>query len=90
MQNVREACARFNLELTVVGRAAGTVSPEPEKILPEYDLVFAKARAVLEAMAVGNAVILCDGVGCGPYVSTANFAELRPLNFGVRALPATA
>jgi hypothetical protein len=83
---VREACARANIRLDVVGSQTNTPSSEPEKILGDYDLVFAKARSALEAMAVGAAVLLCDYEGSGPMVTTANFARLRPLNFGRRAL----
>jgi Glycosyltransferase Family 4 len=83
---VREACARASIPLDVVGRQTNTATMEPEKILGEYDLVFAKARSALEAMAVGAAVVLCDYEGSGPMVTPANFATLRPLNFGRRAL----
>lgn len=83
---VRAACAQSGIELEVVGHRAGTATSEPEKILPGYDLVFAKARAALEAMAVGCAVVLCDTRGCGPLVTTKNFDTLRPLNFGFRNL----
>jgi hypothetical protein len=48
--------------------------------------VFAKARAALEAAAVGTAVVLCDVAGTGPMVTTRNVAALRRLNFGMRAL----
>ena len=37
----------------------------------DYDLVFAKARCALEAMAVGAAVVLCDTHGLGPMVTSA-------------------
>jgi hypothetical protein len=83
---VREACARANIELDVVGRQTNTATAQPEGILGEYDLVFAKGRSALEAMAVGAAVLLCDYEGSGPMVTTANFSRLRPLNFGRRAL----
>ncbi len=58
----------------------------PEAVLRNYDIVFAKGRAALEALAVGAAVVLCDAAGAGPLVTTQNVAELRPLNFGIRAL----
>jgi glycosyltransferase involved in cell wall biosynthesis len=83
---IREACARFQMKVDVIGSSAATATDEPEKLLPHYDLVFAKARAALEAMAVGNAVIVCDANGCGPMVSTRNFEKLRTLNFGIRTL----
>ncbi len=83
---VREACARTNIQLDVVGIGTNSAISQPEKILAEYDLVFAKGRSALEAMAVGAAVLLCDRVGSGPMVTTTNYSELRPLNFGRRAL----
>jgi hypothetical protein len=83
---VREACARVNIQLDVVGSQTNSATAQPEKILGEYDLVFAKGRSALEAMAVGVAVLLCDYEGSGPMVTMANFSALRPLNFGRRAL----
>ena len=83
---VRRACARANIKLDVVGSQTNSASAQPETILGEYDLVFAKGRCALEAMAVGAAVVLCDYEGSGPMVTTSNFAGLRPLNFGRRAL----
>jgi glycosyl transferase family 4 len=85
---VREACARFDLSVDVAGSSSKTATTTPERLLPQYDLVFAKARSALEAMAVGNAVILCDDAGCGAMVSTDNFDQLRLLNFGMRTLQA--
>jgi hypothetical protein len=51
-----------------------------------YDLVFAKARCAMEALAVGTAVILCDFAGTGPLVTSADFDRLKRLNFGIRTL----
>jgi len=83
---VRRACRRMGIKLDVVGRLVGKPQANPERILPEYDLVFAKARCALEATAVGCATILCDASGAGPMVTTQNFAELRPMNLGVKTL----
>lgn len=82
---VREACRRAGLELDVAGLAAGNSCARPEDVLGSYDIVFGKARCVLEAMAVGCAVVLCDQVGAGPMVRADRWAEMRPLNFGFRA-----
>ncbi|HEX2093321.1 MAG TPA: glycosyltransferase [Longimicrobiaceae bacterium] len=89
---IRRACAAAGIEVEVVGASAGRSLARPEEALEEFDLVFAKARAALEAMAVGAAVILCDMTGAGPMVTTANLDRLRQLNFGMRALqqPVTA
>lgn len=83
---IRSACERAGIQLDVVGAASGKVCIEPEAMLGNYDLVFAKGRSALEALAVGTAVVLCDAVGSGPMVTTDNFEHLRPLNFGLRAL----
>lgn len=83
---VGEACRRCGLSLDVVGAGVGRQLDEPETILGDYDLVFAKARAALEAMAVGCAVVLCDAGGVGEMVSPAGFEWLRQWNFGMRVL----
>ncbi|HEV7784474.1 MAG TPA: glycosyltransferase [Thermoanaerobaculia bacterium] len=83
---VREACSRLGVELDVAGVAAGQPAARPEALLPGFDLVFAKGRSALEAMAVGAAVVLCDQAGVGPLVTPENFDRLRPLNFGIRTL----
>ena len=83
---VREACARLGIALDVAGLASGRVASRPEDLLPAYDLVFAKARAALEALAVGAAVIVCDAAGLAGRVTTSNLERLRRLNFGIRSL----
>jgi glycosyltransferase involved in cell wall biosynthesis len=83
---IEEACRRLDVPLDVAGRGVGRVSERPEQLLAEYDLVFAKAKAAMEAMAVGAAVILCDFGGLGPMVTTDDFDRLRSLNFGLAAL----
>jgi glycosyltransferase involved in cell wall biosynthesis len=83
---VSEACERAGIHLDVAGKQSGQISEAPERILGGYDLVFAKGRAALEAMAVGAAVVLCDARGAGPLVTADEVAQLRRLNFGLRAL----
>jgi len=83
---VREACLRTQLTLDVIGADSGNVSLRPEVVLGQYDIVFAKARCALEALAVGSAVVLCDTIGVGPMVTTREMDQLRRQNFGIRAL----
>src|SRR6185295_5780762 len=85
---VREACRRAGVALDVVGAAAGTSSDTPEVLLAAYDLVFAKGRCALEALAVGAAVVLVDYAGAGPLVTSPELDRLRRLNFGRRLLRA--
>ncbi len=83
---VEKACKKAGLELDVVGFGVSRQTNHPENLLGKYDLVFAKAKAAIEAMAVGSAVILCDFGGVGPLVTSKNFYSLRDLNFGYQSL----
>jgi hypothetical protein len=83
---VREACRRSGLTVDVIGEDAGNVATRPQELLGQYDIVFAKARCALEAMAVGSAVVLCDITGAGPMVTSSELDRLRRLNFGIRTL----
>ena len=80
-----DACRQAGLELDVTGAGVGRIATSPERLLGGYEIVFAKAKAAIEAMAVGTAVILCDSGGVGPMVTSAEFDALRPLNFGFEA-----
>jgi hypothetical protein len=84
---IRRACAQSGLTLDVIGLGVAAPCSRPEEILGSYDLVFAKARAALEAAAVGAAVVLCDSAGLGPMVTPVDLDRLRQLNFGIRCLP---
>jgi hypothetical protein len=86
VEEIRDACSQSGVVLDVAGVDSGNPTSTPESLLQDYDLVFAKGRCALEAMAVGCAVVLCDGAGSGPMVDSTNFRKLRPLNFGVKAL----
>jgi glycosyltransferase involved in cell wall biosynthesis len=86
--SIRDACARAGIEVDVIGVASGNPIADPERVLGGYDIVFAKARAAMEAMACGAAVILADASGAGAMVTTRNFDELRRVNFGARSIQA--
>jgi glycosyltransferase involved in cell wall biosynthesis len=83
---IRKACRQAELQVDVIGCRSGNSLSNPEQALPGYDIVFAKARCALEAMAVGNAVVLCDHMGLGEMVSSENIDALRPMNFGAGVL----
>ncbi|TWS99484.1 glycosyltransferase [Reyranella sp. CPCC 100927] len=86
---IKSACARAGIErVDIAGSGAGNSIPNPEHILGDYDVVFAKARCALEAMASGAAVIVADHAGLGGMVTMANVAQMRSLNFGVRTMQA--
>jgi hypothetical protein len=84
---LRAACAKLGLELDAVGEQLNNAVASPEEVLKDYDVVFAKGRAALEAVAVGSAVIIYSGVRyLGPLVRAEEVERLLPLNFGVRAM----
>jgi hypothetical protein len=86
LNTVREACKRAGLELDVMGSGVNAITEHPEALLSKYDVVFAKGRSAVEALAVGTAVVLCDAFGCGPMVTTTNLEQLRRQNLGIRTL----
>lgn len=86
LEALRDACATENIELDVIGAGVGRSIAHPEDSLGDYDVVFAKARCAIEAMACGTAVVLCDANGLGPLVSVSNVEQLRLWNFGRRLL----
>jgi hypothetical protein len=83
---IRTACAEAGIEVDLIGSGAGRNQPDPEAFLPRYDLVFARARCAIEAMATGAAVILTGPEHMGTIVTAADFDRYRPLNFGRRAM----
>jgi hypothetical protein len=85
-QGIRVACREAGIETDVIGEGAGTADAHPEKLLLQYDLVFARGRAALEAMATGAATILAGPNRMATLVTSDDVMRYRPLNFGRRAL----
>jgi glycosyltransferase involved in cell wall biosynthesis len=84
---VARACAELGISLDVIGEGSGNQSKEPAAVLGGYDLVFAKARCAMEAMAVGCAVILLnEGMGLAGMVTPDNVRAWQRWNFGRRLL----
>jgi hypothetical protein len=83
---VREACIQSGIDLELAGLRSGRPIDRPEELLREFDIVFAKGRTALEALAAGCSVILADVVGAGRLVTEADFDRMRARNFGVRLL----
>ncbi|HEX2253786.1 MAG TPA: glycosyltransferase [Thermoanaerobaculia bacterium] len=85
VQLVRAACEREGITLETAGFASGRPLDRPEEVLAGVDLVFARGRSAMEAMATGAAVILSDVEGLGPLVTPDRVEELAALNFGIGA-----
>jgi hypothetical protein len=86
LKAAREACARRGLILDVYGAGVGNTCPRPEEVLREYDVVFAKGRAALEAAAVGAAVVVYWWRRLGPMVKSCDLDRLRTSGFGIRSM----
>lgn len=86
LEAVRRACARTGLTLDVFGLGVKKPCLQTETLLCEYDIVFARGRTALEALAVGTAVVIYWWRQIGPMVTTRELERLRPLNFGIRAM----
>ncbi|WP_266169772.1 glycosyltransferase family 4 protein [Dyella subtropica] len=86
LTSLRQACAERGIELDVIGGTSGHPEVHPERVLGQYDIVFAKARCALESLACGTALIVCDAAGLGEMVTPSNYETLRRLNFGIRCL----
>jgi hypothetical protein len=85
-QAIRTACREEGIESVVLGEGVGTADPNPEKLLLQYDLVFARGRSALEAMATGAATVLAGPNRMATLVTSADVARYRPRNFGRRDL----
>lgn len=82
-----EACCReAGIEFSAIGYGAGHVTPDPEPHLLQADIVFASARAAIEAIVAGAAVVVMDGRGLAGMATTGNAAYMRRNNFGLRTL----
>jgi len=83
---LRAACRQLGIELDEFGSGVGRTVHNPEEVLANYDLVFAKARCAIEAMAAGCAVIAVDQAGYGGLVTTADVDWMLDWNVGDRCL----
>lgn len=80
---VREAVSRRGLELDCIGYYFGRLTDAPEKVLPNYDIVFASGLSAIEALACGCAVIVLGRTSCGEMVQPENFDKFRGVNFSL-------
>jgi hypothetical protein len=84
---LRAACERNGIELRHVGLYGAEQTLRPEVVLNEADIVFGKARVVVEAMACGRAAYVFDHNGGEGWVTAENRARLAADNFGGQSDP---
>ncbi len=86
VDSVRRACFSAGLTIDVLGDGVGTTIDDPERVLANYDVVFAKARCAIEAMVAGCAVLATDEAGYGGLVTHDNVDWMLDWNVGDRCL----
>jgi hypothetical protein len=86
LEAARAACGRAGVSLDVYGLGVGRPHARPEELLAGYDVVFAKGRTALEALAVGAVVVVYWWRRLGPVVTADALERLRLDNFGMRAM----
>jgi hypothetical protein len=84
---LREACSRAGIELRHVGTHGDEQTLRPEVVLNQADIVFGKARVIIEAMACGRAAYVFDHHGGEGWVTAENRAALAADNFGGQSAP---
>ena len=86
---ITTACTAVGIDrVDIFGECSGRSHQERERVLDQYDVVFAKARCAIEAMASGAAVIVTDYAGLAGMVTSEEFERMRSLNFGARTMQA--
>ncbi|MEO6001375.1 MAG: glycosyltransferase family 4 protein [Chitinophagaceae bacterium] len=83
---VKDACSEAGIDLDIIGNESGRPCFKPEEILGNYDLVFGKAKAGIEAMATGACFIVCDYRGLGEMITSINMEYCRTYNFGMKLM----
>jgi hypothetical protein len=86
VSKIETACQKRGLEFSALGYPLNRRVSKPEDQLVKADIVFATARAALEALCCGCAVVVCDLRGMGGMVTSQNFDSWRKQNFGLRCL----
>ncbi|MBH1965062.1 MAG: glycosyltransferase family 4 protein [Comamonadaceae bacterium] len=77
VRSVAEACNLAGMKrLDLYGLRAGNPINNPQEVLPNYDIVFSAGRCAIEAMSVGNAVIICDESGVAEMIRPENMAGM--------------
>jgi glycosyltransferase involved in cell wall biosynthesis len=85
---IRAACLACGINMVdTLGAIDKNPIAQPQSVLCNYDIVFAKGRCALEALATGCAVVLSDMGRMGSIVTPENIVTLRHLNFGIRTMP---
>jgi hypothetical protein len=79
---LQRACARAGIELRRVGSRDPAGTRSADQVLNDADIVFGKARVIVEALACGRAAYVYDASGADGWVTPRTYARLAADNFG--------
>lgn len=80
---VVDACKRMGIAVDFVGMGVRRLIKNPEKILPDYDVVFACGISAMDALACGCATVILGQNSCGPLLVSGNYERMRKANFNI-------
>lgn len=72
----RQACEELGIHFETISSLAGKSSLRPGELYPRYDLVFARGKSLLEALAAGCAAIPVSPGRIGELVTVRNFPAM--------------
>ncbi len=81
MQELEEACADAGIELVVRGFQHGGFTSAPEIELNQADIVFGRARVIVEGLSCGRAAYVYDGDAGDGWVTPETYPRLVADNF---------
>jgi hypothetical protein len=84
---LESACAGAGIQCAQLGGPSGVWTDEPELELCRADIIFGKARVIVEAMACGRAAYAYDHNGGDGWVTAERYELLESDNFGGQAEP---
>jgi hypothetical protein len=82
-----QICSEAGIECREHGATIGAYTRQPELELADADIVFGKARVIVEAMASGRAAYVFDHNGGDGWVTPDRYELLEADNFGGQAEP---
>jgi len=82
-ERLRALLAKLGFSLDHIGYHGGIATAAPERVLPQYDMIFAVGRSAIEALASGAHVVLWDSGIAGPAVTEDNFWSCVAANFSL-------
>jgi glycosyltransferase involved in cell wall biosynthesis len=82
---IRDACQTAEIQVDFVGYGAQRPVEDPEKLMPQYDLIFCSGLTAREALSCRRAVVCCDNRGLGGMITLSRLKEWDN-NLGLRVL----